>query len=139
MAIPTFGALFCIPVYFYGVLNRDRYEQIVRPGALLIVLIVFSLLLYIIALLIGRVILEVVWHKIITTLLVILWTSTALKFASSSTSIVRAEGHENAWKKMERGCGLLFLNMNLTTAALLYKFSYDPANTRKMWWTDYFG
>lgn len=139
LVVPISGAAFCVPVYLYSVLERTQFQQIILPGFLLILLIALPLFPYIIAPVIERGSLEIVWQDFFTSLMVVAWTGICLKFASSTTRIVRAVDKEQARKRMEKGSGVFFLVLNAVTAILYYRFSYDPRGTRKASWTDYLG
>ena len=145
LVVPISGAAFCAPVYLYSVLKRDQvverdqFQQVILPGFLLILLIALPLFPYFIAPVIERGSLEIVWHDVFTSLMVVAWTGICLKFTSSATKVVRALDNERDRKRMEKGAGVFFLVLNAVTAFLYYRFSYDPRGTQKASWTDNLG
>jgi hypothetical protein len=140
LVIPVCGATFCVPMYLYSAVNRADFTQLVRPGFLLIILVGLPLLPYMIAPVIERGGLRAIWHDMLASLVVVVWTGICIKFASATTRIVRTGGGvERARKRMEKGAGLFFVGFNVVTAILYYRFSYNPRGTRKAPWTDYLG
>jgi hypothetical protein len=139
LVVPICGAAFCVPVYLYAAHNRERLQQIVLPGFLLILLVALPLFAYFIAPFAERGGLEIMWHGFLNFLMVTAWTGICLIFTSLATKTVRVQGYDQAKKRMERGAAVFFLVLNVVTAIMYYRFSYNPRDTHKSPWTEYLG
>jgi hypothetical protein len=74
-----------------------------------------------------------------STLLIIAWVGVALKYASSTISPMRTNGHPHTIELLEFVLTFYFVILNLGTAVLYLWASYSSVGTNRPQWTDYLG
>ncbi|KAJ9629561.1 hypothetical protein H2203_001935 [Taxawa tesnikishii (nom. ined.)] len=135
------GGLAFVPPAVYSWTYCDRLEEIL-PALLYLLAALAVPLIYLLAFsstTLAAKLDSAGWSALAGTLLA-LWAGLALQSASTNYRFIAPDGRPTPQSRpVEAGLAWYFFLMNLATALLYYRFSYDPRGTYKPSWTEQLG